>query len=151
MAPSKSIAPLYARRIPSGQGGVHDLQEILAHLNAKYFGNRVVARITWGIPRLGRRRQLILGTYTFEDRLITIHPALDHTSVPRFVVEGAVFHEMLHQLIPSVQVRSGARTITVHHTLEFRTAERRFPHYHLAEKWERRNAKRLHARMRQTP
>jgi hypothetical protein len=117
------------------EGKHHNLQDILDALNAHYFEGRIKARITWG-PRSRRRRSrdsIKLGSYTFEDELIRIHPVLDASDVPRFFVEWIVYHEMLHE-VHDMPVVDGRR---VYHTPEFRRAEAQFDRYAEAVLWER--------------
>jgi hypothetical protein len=131
------------RRVPTARpaGRVHDLGEILAALNRRYFHGAINARITWGhrTIRSGRRQSIKMGSYSVEDRLIRIHPALDRPGVPRYFVEWIVFHEMLHQVF-DIPTRNGRRQF---HTAEFLERERRFEHYERARQWERRHLDRL--------
>jgi predicted metal-dependent hydrolase len=120
------------------RGEVHDLQEVFDSLNARYFGNGIDARITWGQRRLPgepalRRSSIKMGSYAVEDRLIRLHPSLDRGFVPRVFVEWIVFHEMLHQK-HDIPVRGGRRQF---HTPEFLAEEATFSHYHEVRIWER--------------
>jgi hypothetical protein len=123
------------------EGKHHNLQEIFDDLNARYFGERIEARITWG-PR-GRRKKgrgsVKLGSYTFEDELIRIHPVLDSADVPRFFVEWIAYHEMLHE-VHDMPVVDGRR---VYHTPEFRQAEANFERHAEAVLWERMHLQQL--------
>jgi hypothetical protein len=122
-------------------GVCYDLQEVFDDLNGRYFGARIDARITWG-SRGGKRRRrtsIKMGSYSVEDRLIRIHPALDRRFVPRYFLEWIVFHEMLHQ-VHDIPIVGGRR---VFHTPEFLDAERRFEHYRRARIWERENLDRI--------
>jgi hypothetical protein len=117
------------------EGKYHHLQDIFDELNAQYFEGRIRARITWG-PRTRRRRvrdSIKLGSYTFEDELIRIHPVLDAADVPRFFVAWIVYHEMLHE-VHDMPVVDGRR---VYHTPEFRKAEAQYDRYAEAVLWER--------------
>ena len=133
---SRRVAP--APRPIEPRGEVHDLSSIFAELNARYFRNAIVARITWG-PRLspqlrGRlRRSLKMGSYCVEDRLIRIHPSLDRTSVPREFLAWIVYHEMLHEK-HDMPLVGGRRQF---HTPAFLADEARFAGYELARRWER--------------
>ncbi len=121
------------------QGRVHDLTDIYAAVNARYFAGAVDARITWGpepaTTGRRRRRSIKMGSYAVEDRLIRIHPSLDRTQVPRFFVEWIVFHEMLHQVHP-IHVVGGRRQF---HTPAFMEDEASFDQYAEARRWERSN------------
>jgi hypothetical protein len=117
------------------EGKYHNLQDIFDGLNTRYFEGRIEAQITWG-PRTRRKRtreSIKLGSYTFEDELIRIHPVLDAADVPPFFVEWIVYHEMLHE-VHDMPVVDGRR---VYHTPEFRRAEADFDHYAEAVLWER--------------
>jgi hypothetical protein len=122
-------------------GEVYDLQEVFDDLNHMYFEGKIDARITWG-ARGGRRRRrtsIKMGSYSVEDRLIRIHPALDRRFVPRFFLEWIVYHEMLHQ-VHDIPVIGGRRQF---HTPEFLAQESNFEHFERARDWERKNLDRL--------
>ena len=130
--------PRLGRLSPSGS--VHDLQAIFDRLNAEEFGGTITARIGWGrLSRPRGRRSIKMGIYLHDARAIRIHPALDRTEVPQFVVEAVVFHEMLHQAIPAVEV--GGRRIV--HGREFRRREAAFRGHESAKSWERDNLRLL--------
>lgn len=125
------------------KGKAHDLQSLLDSLNERLFCGRIRVRITWG-PKLTRknshpRQSLKMGSYSVEDRLIRIHPALDRKCVPRFFIEWIIFHEMLHA-VHRIPIAGGRR---IFHTLEFLDHERAFPDYAKAKYWEKRNLGRL--------
>jgi predicted metal-dependent hydrolase len=122
------------------RGEVYDLQEIYNEINARYFGNKIDARITWsqraqtGAKRR-KRNSIKMGSYSVEDRLIRIHASLDRPFVPRMFVEWIVYHEMLHQK-HDIPVVGGRRQF---HTPEFMAEEAEFEHYEKASRWEREN------------
>lgn len=123
-------------------GRYHDLAEIYHRLNRKYFAGEISARVTWGREISGKprhHRSAKMGTYSVEDRVIHIHPALDREFVPRFFVESVLYHEMLHQVY-GAPVVNGRRQ---YHSPAFLEAEKRFEHYHLARQWEQENINRL--------
>lgn len=122
-------------------GEFHDLRAIYDDVNARYFGGRISAGITWG-PRLGvarRRASVRMGTYAMEEKLIRIHRALDRVFVPRVFVEWVVFHEMLHE-VHGVGRRAGRREF---HSPAFLADERTFAQYAECKRWERTNLDRL--------
>ena len=80
-----------------------------------------------------------MGSYSVEDRLIRIHPALDRWFVPRYFLEWIVFHEMLHQ-VHDIPVVGGRRQF---HTPEFLAEEKQFEGYERARAWERENLDRI--------
>ena len=139
------IRRVVRRRAPTltleTSGEVHDLQQVFDDLNRTYFEEKIDARITWG-ARGGRRRQrtsIKMGSYSVEDRLIRIHPALDRRFVPRYFLEWIVYHEMLHQ-VHDIPVVGGRRQF---HTPEFYAQESNYEHYERARDWERRNLDRI--------
>ncbi len=129
------IAPPRPARVDP-RGRHHDLQAIFDRVNAEHFGGAVAARIGWGTWRGGARRRTIkTGVYVQDARLIRIHPTLDRAQVPEFYVAAVVFHEMLHQVIPAVDV-NGRRVV---HGREFRVRERAYPDHGRAKAWEDAN------------
>jgi len=121
-------------------GRFHDLQDIFDRLNRRYFQGTLQAQITWG-PAVFRaqQRSIKMGSFSVEDRIIRVHPALDRAEVPLFFVEWIVFHEMLHGR-HEIR-RSGSRRCF--HPPEFLAEEREFADYHRASAWEKENVDRL--------
>jgi len=130
-----------ARRQPTQviftAGEHHDLRAIYDELNARYFGNKIDAAITWGqrTGRPRRRNSIKMGSYSVEDRLIRIHRSLDRAFVPQFFVAWIVFHEMLHQ-VHDIRVKNGRREF---HSKEFLADEAMYEHFDQAKSWERRH------------
>jgi hypothetical protein len=122
-------------------GRYHDLQALFDRLNGEYFDGKLEARITWGpsTNRRRRRRSIKMGSFSVEDRIIRIHPALDQANVPSYFVAWIVFHEMLHGKHEVTRV--GERRCF--HTPEFLADEKTFSHYDRAYAWEKRNIDRL--------
>lgn len=124
------------------RGRVHDLVDILDEVKSAHFPEPVQGvRIGWGRnPGAGgRRRSIRLGTYTHDQALVRVHPALDQGFVPRFFVAFVVFHEVLHHVLPPK--RDGR--ITRYHTTAFREREARHPDFARAHAWEREHLDRL--------
>jgi len=127
------------------QGEHHDLHEVMDEVAARWFPEGVGdARITWGKRpgrRRGRRRRqsIRLGTYTHDQKLVRIHPALDQAFVPRYFVSFVVFHELLHHVVPAREI--GGRLD--HHPPEFKVREQSHPDYARAIAWEEKNLDRL--------
>ena len=123
------------------QGNHFDLKYIMNDLNSKYFNGVIDANITWGNarPRATRRwkksKHITLGQYRDEENLIIIHPNLDKTKVPKYVVEAIVYHEMCHQLIREDKI-NGRRRI---HTRKFRDREKQYEYLEQAKLWEKEN------------
>lgn len=122
--------------VTTSKGDVYDLDEIFAELNGKYFSGWIRKPVlTWS----ARKTYHVLGHHDATHDHISISKSLDSRSVPRFVVDYVVFHEMLHILHPA-KYSNGRR---YHHTPEFKRDERRFPHYTRAEKWIEENVHNL--------
>jgi hypothetical protein len=134
--------PAPRRPVPmaQAQGQYVDLAAVYHHLNRQYFHDRVQADIMWMRMSLQRQRASIrFGVYDRQQQIIRIHRRLDQPFVPRYFVESIVYHEMLHELIPATRIDGRWRN----HPPAFQQAERNYPHYHQARKWERENLHRL--------
>jgi hypothetical protein len=128
------------RRVLLRTGGTHhDLDAIFDAVVAEHFPDGVGdARITWGrMPpgRRRRRRSIRLGTYTHDQQLVRIHPALDQACVPGFFVRFVVFHELLHHVVPAID--EGSRVNF--HPPAFKRRERAHPDYERSVRWETDN------------
>jgi hypothetical protein len=130
-----SLAQLRRRVRIDPIGQHHNLEEMFARLNRRYFGNRVRATITYGpAPRSRRvRKSIKMGSYSSDSKVIRIHPALDQSSVPPYFVEWIVFHEMLHEVYRTRRMENGRRCV---HPPEFLAHERRFHDFKRAQAWE---------------
>jgi len=105
-------------------------------LNFWYFGGRLQKpTLTWS----PRKSFHILGHHDSTHDTISVSRSLDSKSVPQFVVEYVLFHEMLHVAHPTVH-HNGRR---YNHTPAFRRDERRFANYHAAERWIESNVGKL--------
>jgi hypothetical protein len=128
--------------ITGTRGEVYDLDEIFDALNFWYFHSRLEKpTLTWS----PRKSFHILGHHDSTHETISISRSLDSRSVPRFVVEYVLFHEMLHIAHPTVH-HNGRR---YNHTAAFRRDERRFAHFHEAENWIGDNVGKLRRAARQ--
>ncbi len=121
-------------------GKHHRLEGIYRRLNDSYFEGGLDVAITWG-RRNGRkpRSHIRLGSYSFEDKIIRIHPVLDRKWVPKYYVESVVYHEMLHAYF-QVSEKNGRRR---YHTPEFRRWEKLHPNFEQSRQWEKHNIHRL--------
>jgi hypothetical protein len=110
----------------------HDLREHLAGQNRRWFGGRFNGRIGWSRMNRGQvRRRIRLGSWSEQHRLIRIHPALDSSEVPDFVLGFVVFHEMLHAML-GFEERGARRSV---HGAKFRELEVSHPDHDRAEEW----------------
>ena len=114
-----------SKRLLPARGRHHDLEEIFHGLNHRFFHGQIPpSRLGWS-HQISRR---ILGHYDSGHGTIIISRKLDSPSVPRYLVEYVVYHEMLHIRFP-VERRGQRRVV---HSREFREAEKKFPQYELA-------------------
>lgn len=122
--------------IGSAKGRAYDLEKIFDSMNAAYFGGTVAKpTLTWS----ARKTYRILGHHDATHKTIVVSRSLDSVSVPKFVVEYIVFHEMLHIHHPA-KIVNGRR---YHHTAVFRRDEQKFRYYEEAESWIERNVRKL--------
>ncbi len=112
----------------SPHGRHYDLLELFHLLNQRYFSNKLpVPAISWS-SQFNRRR---LGSYDPLQKRLMVTRMLDHSEIPRFVVEGILYHEMLHILHP-VEHQNGRRII---HSREFKNDEKKFEQHDRLNSW----------------
>ena len=110
------------KRLLPPQGRNFDLESIFNDLNVRFFRGRLaVTRIGWS----SAPSRTLLGHHDPAHGTITISRWFDLESVPHYVVEYLVYHEMLHIQYPTE--RNGHRRVV--HSPAFREAERKFPSY----------------------
>ncbi|MBK9579381.1 MAG: SprT-like domain-containing protein [Fibrobacterota bacterium] len=121
------------------EGHAWDLQVLFDGLNQAYFEGRLEAVLRWSPKWGGLSTHQSLRTQHGHVHLITIARAYDATDVPKFAVEGVLYHEMCHIACPP---RAGTGEKRVIHHREFREAERKYEHWTLWRDWERKNLRR---------
>jgi len=116
-------------------GRYHDLQKLFTSVNNEYFSGSVTALITWGKrnPKWSVRKRM-LGSFCRTTNTIRINPVLDRKTIPQYVINFVIYHEMLHSVIPA-QEKNGRRLV---HNAEFRKREKLFKDYSKAMAWEKR-------------
>ena len=112
----------------SARGKAYDLAEMFADLNTRYFAGSLDCPLLSWSPRPTRR---VLGHHDHVHRAIIISSTLDNATIPRFVVEYVLYHEMLHVKHPA-RIASGR---TIYHGPPFREDERLFERFDEALKW----------------
>jgi predicted metal-dependent hydrolase len=134
-------APARMRRTAVRTAGRYfDLREIFALVNREYFNGQVDCRISWGTrTRVRPRCSIRLGTYSEQTKTIRVNPHLDQSFVPRYVLEGIVYHEMLHQLLGTIPVKGRK----VAHSAAFRRLEARYPYHGQVQAWIKTHRDRL--------
>jgi hypothetical protein len=144
--PHRLVKPLAGRSFREN-GHCFHLGEILSRLNRIFFAQSLEVKAGWG-RRTGRiGRNIRLGSYDLERRVIRVHPVLDQPEVPAYVVEGVVYHEMVHAAVGPKQA-NGRRVL---HGPEFQRRERLFPQGEAAKAWLKEEFPRLLARQGRRP
>ena len=115
-------------------GEHHDLQDILDNVMKNYTGYVDQIHITWRKQSVGLN-SITWGTYRDigDGGLIRINSLLDEISVPEYVVEAVVYHELLHHLT-TTETNGKQRKI---HTGRFKELISKYPHIKKADKWKR--------------
>ena len=109
-------------------GEIYDLRNSFRRVNRRYFQGRLPRpTLSWSPTR--SRRQL--GYHDAHLNLIVISRWLDRKSVPVYVLDFIMYHELLHTVTPSEE-RNGKRIV---HTREFKKQEQKFDHYEEAVRW----------------
>lgn len=122
--------------VTTSKGRVYDLDEIFARLNRDYFRDAIPKPVlTWSAKKTYR----ILGHHDATHEHVAISKSLDAETVPKYVVDYVVFHEMLHIAHPTRHV-NGRR---YNHTPAFKRDEEKFAYFEEAERWIERNVRRL--------
>ncbi|MFH1200701.1 MAG: hypothetical protein V1708_06570 [Candidatus Micrarchaeota archaeon] len=122
------------KRTGAAQGATFDLQRVLDKVICDYpltFNGVARPAVHWS--RKKSRQRLAFYDSAFRD--IVVSRAFDSLSVPQYVVEYLIFHELLHA---KHDVRFGKRK-RVHHR-EFRKDEKRFALYRQADDFLNRRA-----------
>jgi hypothetical protein len=127
------------------QGKTYNLEEVFSNINNRYFNGSLVSLIRWGGAGTSLSYQINKPDENGNQlSFITIGKVYDHPSVPQFAVEGVVFHEMCHIVVPPVTSK-GQRII---HGKAFKELERTFPYFEKWRTWEKENMRKLRATVR---
>lgn len=111
---------------PRAKGRVHDLDASYQRVNQEYFGGTMKKPVlTWNNVVTARK----FGHYDGMRDSIMISISLDQESVPEFVVDSVMHHELLHKKHGTMFVQ-GKR---ISHSPEFRRDERLFLRFGEAE------------------
>ena len=127
-------------------GGIyHDLPGMLAVVLETLLCQHSVegVRISWMSVKLSNKRKNDLfdyGVCLIEDRHIQINRLMDQSWVPGWYVEFVIFHEVLHLIHKPFKRRDG---VTVCHSVAFKQAERKYPCFQKALRWELQTVDRL--------
>lgn len=122
--------------LTTSMGETYDLNKIFERLNILYFKNKLKKpTLSWS----KRTTYRILGHHDSTHEAIIISKSLDDKSVPEYVVEYVVYHEMLHIFHPT-EHRNGRR---YNHTPKFQQDEQKFAYFEEAEEWIRKNTQKL--------
>lgn len=119
--------------ITSPKGEFYNLENIFGKLNLIYFQNKIPKpTLSWSRRKTFRR----LGHYDPIHDAVIISKSLDDKTVPKYVVEYVVYHEMLHIKHPVLQ-QNKRRCV---HTPIFKRDEEKFAYFKESAKWIEENA-----------
>lgn len=114
--------------VNGARGHYVDLELLFSRLNQEYFGGSLsTPAMSWS----AKRSRHILGRYDSSHHAIFISLLFDSLTIPSFVVEYVMYHEMLH--LKHRPLVKDCRVIV--HTAEFRAEEQQFPHFQAAKAW----------------
>lgn len=116
------------KQVIGSNGHNYDLERLFARLNRRYFAGELPAPVlSWSL----RRSKRVLGHHDAVHDTIVISRALDDPSVPEFVAEYVLYHEMLH-IRHKPRIVNGRR---IYHTPAFRADEKKFARFAEAVAW----------------
>lgn len=122
--------------VTTSKGAVYDLDELFNIINGEYFQGSIPKPVlTWSAKKTYR----ILGHHDAAHETVAISKSLDSLSVPRYVVEYVIYHEMLHIHHPTKYI-AGRR---YNHTPAFKRDEAKFAYFEESERWIERNVRKL--------
>jgi hypothetical protein len=110
----------------TAQGNIYNLDHLLSTINHKYFaGAMSKPHLMWS-SILSHRK---LAHYERTRDRIVISKILDHKSIPQYLIEFILYHELLHKH-HGIQWLNGKCMV---HTPEFKRSERKFSQFQAAE------------------
>jgi hypothetical protein len=110
----------------TAQGNIYNLDYLFSTINHQYFaGTMSKPRLMWS-SILSHRK---LAHYERTRDRIVISKILDHKSIPQYLVEFILYHELLHKH-HGIQWLNGKCMV---HTPEFKRSERKFSQFQAAE------------------
>lgn len=127
------------------QGTCFNLKMLYDKVNQEYFNNAIDLMITWfgkRKPKSGQRSKLTLGLYHDQLKLIKINRFLDEQTIPEYLVNFVIYHEMLHYVCPSYIDNKGIHRI---HSKEFKQLEEKFKQFDKVQQWIQENQMELFA------
>jgi hypothetical protein len=121
-------------------GRIYDLKEVFDTLNKLYYNGMVTSFLRWGSHPLRSYQSIKYDGDGVRYNLITIGSMYNRPGVPRYAIEGIMYHEMLHIAHPPK--KSGGRNII--HGPGFKQKERLYPGFSEWTEWEKINAHRTY-------
>ena len=104
------------------RGRHYDLEEVFRRVNADHFEGRLGRPVlAWNTVPARRK----LGRYQFATDTVVLSRILDSPTVPTWVVDFIMYHELLHKSL-GLRMTNGRQRA---HTADFRQAEKAFPRY----------------------
>ncbi|KMQ51234.1 hypothetical protein CHISP_1940 [Chitinispirillum alkaliphilum] len=122
------------------QGVIYNLRDVFDTINKNHFDNQLKSYVRWGKVNSKTSYQTTRSDHLGKSyNLITIAGIYNSKTVPEFVINGIMYHEMLHIKIPPY-IKNGRRVV---HGKEFRDAEKNMPMYNEWTEWEKNNMHKL--------
>lgn len=111
------------------RGKVYDLEQVFESCNRRCFGGKMPrpAGIYWS----KQPNKATMGKYDLNEDSVMINCALDSRSVPAYVLDFIMYHELLHKAL-GVETKGGRRRA---HTPKFRALEKAHPDYARAQEF----------------
>lgn len=117
-----------AAQAEQSKGKYYDLEQLFEQVNRQYFASSLSKpRLSWSQSNTYRK----FGHYQPATDRVVLSSTLDDATVPAFVVEFVLYHELLHKYHKAKW--SGNRRMV--HTSEFKRDEQQFKFYKQAYQW----------------
>lgn len=118
---------------------ISSLVAMFDRVNFEHLGGLCCAGIQWKkLPT--KPGNVILGTASFETRIISINKILQDPEIPEFVLEATALHEMLHLLYtPDQAMADGFTGRDMAHSDRFKSIELRYKVIDRSKIWEENN------------
>lgn len=120
----------------SPKGTFVDLEEVFTRINQNYFHKKLEKpQLAWSQKRTYRR----LGSYSAQTDTVVISRTFDQASVPDYVLDFIMYHELLHKKLGIKKANSGKHN----HNKKFKDLEKQYFHFARANEWLKQFSKKL--------
>ena len=119
------------------KGTYYDLEQVFNTCNRNCFGGKMPR--PRGLHWSARVNHATMGSYNLNEDTVMINRGLDKRSVPAYVLDFVMYHELLHKALGVKNVNNRNQA----HTPEFRKFEQAHPYYQQAQDFIKKNAAKL--------